>query len=243
MTFDWSQLALQVVNFLVLAWLLQKFLYRPVLASIDRRRGAVLALQDAAASARAEAESAERLWRGRVLELEEEAAGRRRHAEAEGQRRAEALTAEARRQAAQILVEAREAIGTERAAASLVLQQRAAEVAATLAGRLLAVVAPGIGAAPFLGILAARLAALDAEQRALLAAGPVRLEVAPPLDAAQQEEWRRGLGGAVGALSIAEAPELIAGARLVAPMVVVEASWAEALGKARQEMVDHDDAG
>ncbi|MEO0035300.1 MAG: synthase, partial [Pseudomonadota bacterium] len=39
MSLDWSSLALQTVNFLVLVWLLQRFLYRPVLAAIDRRRG------------------------------------------------------------------------------------------------------------------------------------------------------------------------------------------------------------
>ena len=39
MALDWSTLALEAVNFLILVWLLQRFLYRPVLAAIDRRRG------------------------------------------------------------------------------------------------------------------------------------------------------------------------------------------------------------
>ena len=38
MTIDWWTLFLQTVNFLVLVWLLQHFLYNPVRAVIEKRR-------------------------------------------------------------------------------------------------------------------------------------------------------------------------------------------------------------
>ncbi len=38
MNFDWSTFVLEVLNFLVLVWLLQHFLYRPVLAVVEQRR-------------------------------------------------------------------------------------------------------------------------------------------------------------------------------------------------------------
>lgn len=38
MEFDWSTFALEVLNFLVLVWLLKHFFYRPVLAVIEARR-------------------------------------------------------------------------------------------------------------------------------------------------------------------------------------------------------------
>ena len=41
MEFDWTTFALEVVNFLVLVWLLKRFLYRPVLACSTRRRAEV----------------------------------------------------------------------------------------------------------------------------------------------------------------------------------------------------------
>ena len=38
MDFDWTTFALEVLNFLVLVWLLKRFFYRPVLAAIEARR-------------------------------------------------------------------------------------------------------------------------------------------------------------------------------------------------------------
>lgn len=41
MQFDWTTFALEVLNFLVLLWILTRFLYRPVLGAIDARRDAM----------------------------------------------------------------------------------------------------------------------------------------------------------------------------------------------------------
>lgn len=38
MDFDWTTFALEIINFLVLVWLLHRFLYRPVLAVVEARR-------------------------------------------------------------------------------------------------------------------------------------------------------------------------------------------------------------
>ena len=49
MRIDWSTLALQTVNVLVLVWLLARFLFRPVMAIIaERRIAAEKLLADAA---------------------------------------------------------------------------------------------------------------------------------------------------------------------------------------------------
>ena len=37
MLFDWFTIAAQLVNFLVLVWLLKRFLYKPILKAIDER--------------------------------------------------------------------------------------------------------------------------------------------------------------------------------------------------------------
>ena len=37
MLIDWFTVAAQAVNFLILVWLLKRFLYKPVLAAIDER--------------------------------------------------------------------------------------------------------------------------------------------------------------------------------------------------------------
>lgn len=38
MNFDWTTFGLEALNFLVLVWLLKRFLYRPVLAVVEKRR-------------------------------------------------------------------------------------------------------------------------------------------------------------------------------------------------------------
>jgi len=56
MLIDWFTVAAQVVNFLILAWLLKRFLYKPILHAIDAREERIaLALADADAK-RADAE-------------------------------------------------------------------------------------------------------------------------------------------------------------------------------------------
>lgn len=239
MTLDWSQLLLQIINFLVLIWLLQRYLYRPVLAAIDRRRDERQVLDSKAAEAAARAAAAEHDWLARTRQLEAEADRQRREAVLEGQRRGEDLAAEGRRQAERLLSEAGEAVAGERRAAAGELQRHAAGLASALAARLLEAVAPGTGAAPFLAILQDRLGRLEAAETDLLAAAEARLEVAPPLSPAEQEDWRHRLAPYVAGLVFVDAPQLIAGARLSAPGVEVEASWAEALLKVRNEMVLH----
>lgn len=51
MQFDWTTFALEILNFLVLLWILTRFLYRPVLGVIDARRDAVR-LQEESVQAR-----------------------------------------------------------------------------------------------------------------------------------------------------------------------------------------------
>ncbi len=235
MSLDWSTLALQAVNFLVLVWLLQRFLYRPVLAAIDRRRAETSALQTQAADAQAKAEAAEREWHDRQRAFEAEIAGLRHAAEADAQRRADAVLAEAHLQAERILADGRVALAAERRAVRADLEHLAAALSTRLAARLLAVVAPGVGAAPFLSLLEQGWTALPADQRALLAGA--RLEVAPPLGVAEQEHWRQRLGAA----DVAERPDLIAGAALVGRSAVLQVSWADALAKAEAGMVSDAD--
>jgi F-type H+-transporting ATPase subunit b len=56
MLIDWFTVAAQVINFLVLAWLLKRFLYRPVLNAIDAREQRIAAELADADATRAEAE-------------------------------------------------------------------------------------------------------------------------------------------------------------------------------------------
>lgn len=56
MEVNWFTVLAQIVNFLVLVWLLKRFLYKPVLDAIDNRERKIAAKLDAAETAKAEAE-------------------------------------------------------------------------------------------------------------------------------------------------------------------------------------------
>lgn len=58
MSIDWVTVAAQAINFLVLVWLLKRFLYRPILDGIDARERDIKARVTAAETAKAEAAAA-----------------------------------------------------------------------------------------------------------------------------------------------------------------------------------------
>jgi F-type H+-transporting ATPase subunit b len=96
MSIDWITVAAQLVNFLILVWLLKRFLYRPILDGIDAREAAIAARMSEAAHIRETAEAAEADHRAEIARLREgrEAALAQVRQEAEAER--DALLSEVR---------------------------------------------------------------------------------------------------------------------------------------------------
>lgn len=83
MNFDWATFLLEVCNFFILLWILQRFLYRPVLGVIQARQQRIDAeLQDAAAR-QAEAKAARQVCEERLAAWEQEQARARTQLEQE----------------------------------------------------------------------------------------------------------------------------------------------------------------
>jgi len=138
MQFDWWTFALQVVNFLILVWLLQHFLYKPVRKILADRRAAVDERIAEAEKAKdtAEAERAA-LADARAkfdAEKEERLAALHREISAE---RAEALK-DAKADAEKLIGEARHKIERERAEALRSLNKEIADLAADMAAKIVA---------------------------------------------------------------------------------------------------------
>jgi F-type H+-transporting ATPase subunit b len=70
MQIDWITVAAQIVNFLILAWLLQRFLYGPVTRAMDRRENRIAQRLRDADGKREEAENEARTYREMQAELE-----------------------------------------------------------------------------------------------------------------------------------------------------------------------------
>lgn len=72
MEFNWTTFALEILNFLVLLWILKRFLYRPVKHVLTQRKAAIDASLDQARSMQATAEDLKRHYVGRMAEWEVE---------------------------------------------------------------------------------------------------------------------------------------------------------------------------
>ena len=169
MELDWFTVAAQIGNFLLLLWLLKRFLYRPILAAMAARQQRVTA---ALAEAQAQAEAAEALQRDCLARQQELTAGRdtwlaRAREEVAAQRqtwltRARAETDEAReRWRAELEREQRDYRQT--------LQREAGQRLLALARRALHDLANAELEAQMASALLARLQTLDSETRQTLA--------------------------------------------------------------------------
>ena len=72
MELNWSTFILEIINFLVLVWILKRFLYKPVLNVIARRRAGIEKSLAEAEKMRAEARALEEEYQGRLSEWEKE---------------------------------------------------------------------------------------------------------------------------------------------------------------------------
>jgi F-type H+-transporting ATPase subunit b len=71
---DWLTVAAQWVNFLILVWLLKRFLYGPIIRAMDRRQKNIETSMAEAADRARQAEQAATLYRDKLLEVEEDRA-------------------------------------------------------------------------------------------------------------------------------------------------------------------------
>lgn len=98
MSIDWITVAAQLVNFLVLVWLLKRFLYRPILDGIDAREAQIAARMAEAAQISDTCAKAEAEHRAETQRLKAARDGALQLARAEAQAERDALMAQARAQ-------------------------------------------------------------------------------------------------------------------------------------------------
>jgi F-type H+-transporting ATPase subunit b len=137
---DWSTFLLEIVNVLVLVWLLKRFLFRPVMKVIEERKAAIAKTIADADRIQEEAASAREQYEQRLLKWEDEQTRARAQLQeeiaAERQRRLAALQKDLDREQEQASVRAaqrtKEFVRQTEAAAIL----QAAQFAGSLLGRV-----------------------------------------------------------------------------------------------------------
>lgn len=250
MQINWWTFGLQALNFLVLCWLLWRFLYRPVKEVIEKRKELTEHAFAEADKRQAELETAQR-----GLEEERAAMAQERqdmlkkvHAELEAER--SKLLEEAKREAEGLLKTARESIGDEREAALRELRAQVNALAVELASGLLREAGSSASADVFLEKLEGQLENMPTDERERLRKDlepeGARLTVvtAVPLTAEEEEAWRDRLGRSLGRkdkTDFVTDAGILGGAELRSPHVALKFTWADQLNKAR-ELLGKDEA-
>ncbi|HEY1930530.1 MAG TPA: hypothetical protein VGG99_00820 [Acetobacteraceae bacterium] len=238
--------ALQIVNVLVLVWILARFLFRPIAAIIAARRAAADALLAQAEATLTKAASDAATLQHQRDGFAQDAARIIAEARAAAEAEHATLMHQAADAAARLQSDAAKAIDRDRDAMRAALEHEATELAVAIARRLLENVSPQALTAAFLDTLARMLATHPA--RALLVHEALQLRSAIPLDAAGQTRCRELLANALHTepqLTFATDPNLLAGIDLIAPHAEIRLSWRADLDRLSQLLLanhNHDTA-
>ncbi len=236
MTIDWWTLGFQAVNVLILVWLLQHFFWRPIAATIERRRSTTekaladaKAVQDKATAALADVAATRA---GFAKEHDNILAAA--HAEAETARKATLDTTA--KEAAAHTGAAKAAMVAEYDAAEAAWSDRASQLAVQIAGRLATRLQGTAVNTAFLDWLLSSIRALPAaaRQAASAEAGGIEAVSAVPLAPAEQDRYRSLIAEAFGAqpqVTFKSDPALIAGIELHGPHFALSNSWRADLGE------------
>jgi F-type H+-transporting ATPase subunit b len=115
MLIDWFTVAAQMVNFLILAWLLKRFLYRPVLKALDEREKKIADELNGAELVRQEAAREKKEWQQKNSDFEQQRALILTRAGEEGEERRQTLLEQARKEYGQLQENLQESLRRQRA--------------------------------------------------------------------------------------------------------------------------------
>ncbi|MCP3710088.1 F0F1 ATP synthase subunit B [Paraburkholderia sp. CNPSo 3274] len=244
MHIDWSTLALQTVNALVLVWLLARFLFRPVADIVAARQKAAQALLEDAQSSRRAAQAEQDAARDETTRLAASRDAALRAAEADAEAHKATLLAHARAEAAQLRAQAESEITRERAAQARDIEGDAVRLAVEIAGRLLDRMPAEARVQGFIRATAEALAKLPPETCAEFGTQGEPLEVAAPraLSAAERQACEAAFGAALGrnvSVRVRTDPTLIAGLELTGAHAEVRNHLRHDLDAIRETLLEH----
>lgn len=255
MLIDWFTVGAQAVNFLILAWLLKRYLYRPVLAAIDAREKKIAGkIADAAArEAQAQAAGEELRKRNEVFDRERE--GLMRKATDEGAAERQRLMESARQESQLLRSKLTQTLAAERAELGHRLSMRTqAEVftltrkalsdlaGVSLEDRMIEVFIERVRALPEKQLLALADGGVDTGHAGTVHAVPARVllvrsafELPAAVHAKVDAAIRERLGAGI-AVSFETAPEFVCGVELTADGVKLAWSVADYLATLAQDV-------
>ncbi|ARK83956.1 F0F1 ATP synthase subunit B [Burkholderia pseudomallei] len=247
MRIDWSTLALQTVNVVVLVWLLSRFLFRPVSDIIAKRQAAARKLIDDASRERDAAHAERERARAERASLAAARADALKDALAQAAAERERLIAAARADAQALRDAARAQADADAVQRAKALDARATRLAIDIAAKLLARLPDSARVAGFVDGVAASLARLPADVRASLADEDAQVRLVAPraLTAQEAAACRAAFAASVGRPlepDVRVDPALIAGLELESKYANVRNSLRQDLATIEAALLNEDDA-
>ncbi len=231
MQIGWLTVAAQIVNFLVLVWLLQRFLYRPITDAMARREERIESRLSEAKNARAKVEVEAEHLREKQEKLEASRQKMLRDARMEANDLRKEMENDLREE-----MEARrktweDHLEEERHDFAARLRQRAGHQVVDIVGRILKDYTGSDLAGQLAGTFVDRLANLDAEARDKLKAaagradGPLRVDSSIPLKSGARSQITRAIHAHIASdieVDYGEVDDLLLGLRLTIGEQTVE---------------------
>lgn len=247
MRIDWSTLALQTVNVVVLVWLLSRFLFRPVSDIIAKRQAAARKLIDDASRERDAAHAERERARAERASLAAARDDALKDALAQAAAERERLIAAARADAQALRDAARAQADADAVQRAKALDARATRLAIDIAAKLLERLPDSARVAGFVDGVAASLARLPADVRASLADEDAQVRLVAPraLTAQEAAACRAAFAASVGRPlepDVRVDPALIAGLELESKYANVRNSLRQDLATIEAALLNEDDA-
>lgn len=224
MLIDWYTVGAQIINFVILVWLLKRFLYRPILRAIDAREERIANNLSEAKEIRAKAESEREEFEKKNAKLDRKREERLEQVAEEAKQKRRRLMEAARRAAEQLRDKQIEALRREQENLSQDIVRKTRSEVLAISRQALKDLANQSLETAMTEIFIDRLCTLDEADREQLAedlAGAreeIRLRSAFPVPEEQQKRLREALTETLDkkiSVHFESAPEIIGGIELV----------------------------
>ncbi len=223
MLIDWFTVGAQVLNFLILVWLMKHFLYQPILDAIDTREQRIATELANAAAKDTQAQQERDEFQRKNAEFDQQRAALLKQATDEAQTERERLLDEARKAAAALQAKRQETLRNEAQHLHQALRRRTQQEVFAIARKALTDLAGTSLEERMVEVFAGRLRELDgAEQDRLISAlkaspNPVIVRTTFNLPPAQRASTEAAIKESLGLETPAQfttAPDLISGIEL-----------------------------
>ncbi len=225
MLIDWFTVGAQALNFLILVWLLRRFLYKPILHAIDAREKKIAAELADAAAKKVEAKKERDDFQHKNDEFDQQRAALLSKATDEAKAERERLLDEARKAADALSAKRSEMLRNDAQHLSQAISRRTQEEVFAITRKTLTDLATASLEERTVDVFIRRLHALDAKTKASLgealktASEPAVVRSAFDLPAEQQTAIQKALNETFSAdikLRFETAPDLVSGIELTA---------------------------